>query len=145
MVYLVSSETKYEEGIFFWAWSKGESVSIYLQLHAWPRVLSDFINLTQVHNFTVSAQGILTFRRLSAFTVSCTGILQVLMEILERFVLSYWLVKWLWYRVYTRQVVSSSPSVFFFFAFIWFFVCLFVLLLYVPSQQLWSLRDGQLT
>ena len=25
------------------------------------------------------------------------------------------------------------------------FVCLFVLLLYVPSQQLWSLRDGQLT
>ena len=23
--------------------------------------------------------------------------------------------------------------------------CLFVLLLYVPSQQLWSLRDGQLT
>ena len=26
-----------------------------------------------------------------------------------------------------------------------FFVCLFVLLLYVPSQQLWSLRDGQFT
>ena len=25
------------------------------------------------------------------------------------------------------------------------FVCLFVLLLYVPSQQLWSLRDGQIT
>ena len=25
------------------------------------------------------------------------------------------------------------------------FVCLFVLLLYVPSQQLWSLRDGQFT
>ena len=24
-------------------------------------------------------------------------------------------------------------------------VCLFVLLLYVPSQQLWSLRDGQFT
>ena len=23
--------------------------------------------------------------------------------------------------------------------------CLFVLLLYVPSQQLWSLRDGQFT
>ena len=25
------------------------------------------------------------------------------------------------------------------------FVCLLVLLLYVPSQQLWSLRDGQFT
>ena len=25
------------------------------------------------------------------------------------------------------------------------FVCLFVLLLYVPSQQLWSLRDSQFT
>ena len=24
-------------------------------------------------------------------------------------------------------------------------VCLFVLILYVPSQQLWSLRDGQFT
>ena len=37
-------------------------------------VLSDFINLTQVHNFTVSAQDIFTFRRLSVFTVSFTGI-----------------------------------------------------------------------
>ena len=26
-----------------------------------------------------------------------------------------------------------------------FCICLFVLLLYVPSQQLWSLRDGQFT
>ena len=25
------------------------------------------------------------------------------------------------------------------------FVCLFVLLLYIPSQQLWSWRDGQFT
>ena len=32
--------------------------------------LSDFINLTKVHNFTVSAQDIFTFRRLSVFTVS---------------------------------------------------------------------------
>ena len=44
------------------------------------RILFDFINLTQVHNFTVSAQDIFTFRRLSAFTVSFTGILQVLMR-----------------------------------------------------------------
>ena len=29
------------------------------------QLLSDFINLTQVHNFTVSAQDIFTFRRLS--------------------------------------------------------------------------------
>ena len=33
-------------------------------------ILSDFINLTQVHNFTVSAQDIFAFRRLSLFTVS---------------------------------------------------------------------------
>ena len=36
-------------------------------------VLSDFINLTQVHNFTVGAQDIFTFRRLSVFTVSFTS------------------------------------------------------------------------
>ena len=38
------------------------------------QILSDFINLTQVHNFTVSAQDIFTFHRLSVFTVSFTGI-----------------------------------------------------------------------
>ena len=38
------------------------------------KILFDFIDLTQVHNFTVSAQDILTFRRLSVFTVSFTGI-----------------------------------------------------------------------
>ena len=37
-------------------------------------LLSDFINLTQVHNFTVSAQDILTIRRLSVITVSFTRI-----------------------------------------------------------------------
>ena len=52
-------------------------------------ILSDFINLTQVHNFTVSAQYIFTFRRLSVFTVSFTGILQLLMQIMKRFVPSY--------------------------------------------------------
>ena len=40
----------------------------------------DFINLTQVHNFTVSAQDIFTLHRVSVFTVSFTGILQVLMR-----------------------------------------------------------------
>ena len=48
-------------------------------------VLSDFINLTQVHNFTVSAQDTFTFRRLSVFTVSFTGILQLLMQIMKRY------------------------------------------------------------
>ena len=43
-------------------------------------VLFNFINLTQVHNFTVSAQDMFTFRRLSVFTVSFTGISQVLMR-----------------------------------------------------------------
>ena len=42
----------------------------------------DFINLTQVHNFTVSAQDIFTFRRLSVFTVRFTGILEVVMQIM---------------------------------------------------------------
>ena len=50
-------------------------------------ILSDFINLTQMHNFTVSAQDI--FRRLSVFTVSFTGILQLLMQIMKRFISSY--------------------------------------------------------
>ena len=52
-------------------------------------VLSDFINLTQVHNFTVSAQDSFTFRRLSVFTVSFTGILQLLMQIMKLFALYY--------------------------------------------------------
>ena len=50
-------------------------------------VLSDFIDLTQVHNFTVSAQDILSsvdFRILSF-----TGILKLLMQIMKRFVPSY--------------------------------------------------------
>ena len=68
-----------------------------------------------MHNFTVSAQDIFIFRRLSVFTVRFTGILQVLMQIMKCFVLSYWLVKWLWYRVYNQKVVSSSSHVFFFF------------------------------
>ena len=56
-------------------------------------LLSDFINLTQVHNFTVIAQDIFTSRRLSVFTVSFTRILQVVMQIMKRFALYYWLVK----------------------------------------------------
>ena len=80
-------------------------------------VLSDFINLTQVHNFTVSAQDIFTFRRLSVFTVRFTRILQVLMQIMKRFTLYYWLVKWFWYRVYNQKVLSSSPRIFLFLSF----------------------------
>ena len=52
-------------------------------------VLSDFINLTQVHNFMVSAHYIFTFRRLSVFTVSFKGTLQVLMQLMKRFALYY--------------------------------------------------------
>ena len=51
------------------------TTAIHLEL-----VLFDFINLTQVHNLTVSAQDIFTFHRLSVFTVSFIGILQVLMR-----------------------------------------------------------------
>ena len=46
-------------------------------------ILSDFINLTQVHNFMVIAQDIFTFRRLSVFTVSFTRILRVVMQIMK--------------------------------------------------------------
>ena len=49
----------------------------------------DFINLTQVHN----AQDIFTFGRLSLFTVSFTGIKQVVMQMMKHFVSSYCLVK----------------------------------------------------
>ena len=64
-----------------WAGPRGHMFYIVL--------LSDFINLTQVHNFTVSAQDSFTFRRLSVFTVSFTRILQVLIQIMKRFALYY--------------------------------------------------------
>ena len=59
----------------------------------------DFIDLTQVHNFTVNAQHNSTFGQLLLFTLSLTGIKQVLMQIMKRFVSPNWLVQWLWYRV----------------------------------------------
>ena len=62
---------------------------LLIQNYGIQYVLSDFTNLTQVHNFTVSAHDIFTIRRLSIFTVSFTGILQFLMQIMKRFVLSY--------------------------------------------------------
>ena len=71
-----------------------------------------------MHNFTVSAQDIFTFGRLSVFTVSFTGILQVLVQIMKRFTLYYWLVKWFWYRVYNQKVLSSSQHKFSFFTFL---------------------------
>ena len=61
---------------------KYELIQVMCILYRYITLLSDFINLTQVHNFTVSAQDIFTFRRLSVFTVSFTRILQVLMQIM---------------------------------------------------------------
>ena len=81
--------------LFFLFWFREKIKTTLVLLSFVLQLLSDFINLTQVHNFTVSAQDIFTFRRLSVFTVSFTGILQVLMQIMKRFVPSYWLVKWL--------------------------------------------------
>ena len=72
----------------------------------------DFINLTQVHNFTVNAHDSFTFGVLG--TVGFTGIQQVLMQVTKRFVQSYWLVMWLWYRVYNQKVAGSSPRMTFF-------------------------------
>ena len=93
---------------------------VYNDSHLSLKVLSDFINLTQVHNFTVIAQDIFTFRRLSVFTVSFTRILQVLMQIMKPYALYYWLVKWFWYRVNNQKVPSSSPRKFLFFLFLLF-------------------------
>ena len=86
------------------------------------QVLFDFINLTQVHNFTVSAQDIFTIRQLSVFTVSFSGILQVLMQIMKHFVPSYWLVEWLWYRVYNQKVVEFKST----------YVLVFCLFVFLP-------------
>ena len=83
-------------------------------------VFYDLINLTQVHNFTVYAQDIFTLAQLPLFTISFTEIQQLLMQIMKRFVPSYWLVKWLWYRVYNGKVVSLSPRVFLFFLLFFF-------------------------
>ena len=47
-------------------------------------VLFNFINLTQVHNFTVGAQAILP-----SVTVSFTGLLQVLMQVMRSSVRVY--------------------------------------------------------
>ena len=97
------------------------NVTLPTPVHILLWILSDFINLTQVHNFTVSAQDIFTFRQLSVFTVSFTGILQLVMQIMKRFVPSYWLVMWLCYRVYNQKVVSSSQRVcVFFFCFFFY-------------------------
>ena len=63
------------------------------------------------------------------FTATFTGILQVLMQIMNRFVPSYWLVMWLWYRVYNQKVVSSSPCVFFFYL---YSICLISFIIDVP-------------
>ena len=65
------------------------SVELIFYILFFRYVLSDFINLTQVHNFMVSAQDSFTFRRLSVFTVIFTRILQVLMQIMKRFALYY--------------------------------------------------------
>ena len=80
-------------------------------------LLSDFINLTQVHNFTVSAQDIFTFRRLSVFTVIFARILLVVIQIMKRFALYYWLVKWFLVQSLQPKVLSSSPRKFIFFIF----------------------------
>ena len=69
--------------------AKGNRYNIWRNVTFTPLILFGFINLTQVHNFTVSAQDNFTFRRLSVFTVSFTVILQVLMQILKRFIPSY--------------------------------------------------------
>ena len=107
--------------------------------------MSDFINLTQVHNFTVSAQDILIFRRLSVFTVSFTGILQLVMLIMKRFVPSYWLVKWLWYRVYNSKVVSSSPRVCVFFFVLLYSIRLISFIIDVPRPPRNEILDHSIS
>ena len=38
---------------------------------------------------------------------------------MKRFAMSYWLVKWLWYRVYDQKVVISSPHMFFLYVYLY--------------------------
>ena len=96
-----------------------------------------------MHNFTVSAQDIFTFRRLSVFTVSFTRILQVLMQIIKRFALYYWLVKWFWHSVYNQKVLSSSPRKFFFFVFLPLYLIRLTSLLKM-YHDLWVMYFGSL-
>ena len=59
----------------------------------------------------------------------CSDLLEgIVIDLLDEFEKKNQDIKW-----YT---VTKTDQVFF---------CLFVCLLYVPSQQLWSLRDGQFT
>ena len=55
------------------------------------------------------------------------------MQIMKRFVPSYWLVKWLWYRVYNQKVVSSSQRVC---AFFYFYLYLIRLILIIKPRPL---------
>ena len=54
------------------------------------------------------------------------------------FLHALWMSADFFYPDQARHFVTSDQS-------ISLFVCLFVLLLYVPSQQLWSRRDVQFT
>ena len=86
-----------------------------------PRLLSLFINLTQVHNFTVSAQDILTFPRLSVFTVSFYENFASTNADNETFCTVLLTSQVVWYRVYNQKVLSSSPRIFFLYFYL--FIC----------------------
>ena len=86
-----------------------------------PRLLSDFINLTQVHNFTVSAQDIFTFHRLSVFTVSFYENFASTNADNETFCTVLLTSQVVWYRVYNQKVLSSSPRQFFLYFYL--FIC----------------------
>ena len=51
-------------------------------------------------------------------------------NIMKRFSLFYWLVKWLWYSVYNQKVVSSSPRMFLVF-FLCVLFCIFTFIRFV--------------
>ena len=80
---------KVSQGLLSWLSAPCGFVKMCVFIHVKICVLSDFINLTHVHKFTVSEQDIFTFRRLSVFTVSFIRILQVLMQKMKRSVLYY--------------------------------------------------------
>ena len=88
-------------------------------------LLSDFINLTQVHNFTVSAHVIFTFRRLSVFTVSFTRILQEVMQKMKHFstiLLSSQVVLVQSLQPKGPEFESTQDLVFFFFLYFYLFI-----------------------
>ena len=90
-------------------------------------VLFDFINLTQtiisrlVHKIFYLQSTFVIYRKFYRNFASTN-------EIMKRFALCYFTVKWLWYIVCNQYVVSLSPRLFLFIVFLF---CIFTIIRFV--------------